>query len=333
MTQAKPSGLSDHLGAETYSPLCGRSMQWVDSASLPTELPEGAVVVAVDFAGALPDIDLRRFDALVTTCRGAPRPWVSVAPERLAAQLDAVRARVAAAPIATAILARVLRIGEHLSFDEALEIESLAYSTLLGGGEFARWLAGRLPHAHAVEAAPVVRYERHGDIVTLTLAAPANHNAMTAGMRDALYEALANVLDDPTAPQLVLRGERRSFSTGRHLPEFGSARDLAQAHTIRSLRSCARLLNRLGERAEVRLQGACIGSGFEIPAAAARRIGAPDSFMQLPELRMGLIPGAGGTVSIARAIGRHRLFWLVLGSFRLGAEQARDWGLLHDIER
>lgn len=323
---------TDHLGGEEYSPLGAQPLLLLEADAMPADLPDGATLVAVDRAGALPDLDPRRFDALVTTCPDAPRPWVSVPPERFAAQLDAVRATVAAAPIATAILARVLRIGEHLSFDDALEIESLAYSTLLGGGEFARWLAGQSPDGDATPAEPRVRYERGGDVVTLTLAAPADRNAMTAGMRDALYEALANVLDDPTFPQLVLRGEGRCFSTGGHLPEFGSASDLALAHAIRSLRSCARLIHRLGERAEVRLHGACIGSGIEIPAAAARRIGAPGTFVQLPELRMGLVPGAGGTVSMARAMGRHRLFWLALGSFRLGAVQALDWGLLHAIE-
>lgn len=82
----------------------------------------------------------------------------------------------------------------------------------------------------------------------------------------------------------------------------------------------------------MRLHGGCIGSGIEIPAAAALRIGTADTFVQLPELQMGLIPGAGGTVGMARAIGRHRLCWLVLGGFRLNAAQARDWGVLHAIE-
>lgn len=323
---------SDHLGAEAWSPLGGQSLLFLDATNLPSDVPEGAVVVAVDYSGALPPIDPQRFDALVTTRRDAPRSWVGVPSERLASKLDIVRATVAAAPIATSVLASILRIGEQLPFEDALEIESLAYSALLGGGEFARWLASRPPEVDATEAKPVVRYECEGDVVTVTLAVPANRNAMTAGMRDALFEALANVLDDPSIPQLVLRGEGRCFSTGGHLPEFGTTRDLAQAHAIRSLRSCARLLHRLGDRAEVRLHGACIGSGIEVAAAASRRIGAPDTFIQLPELRMGLIPGAGGTVSIARAIGRQRLFWLALGGFRLGAEQAHDWGLLHGIE-
>ena len=155
---------------------------------------------------------------------------------------------------------------------------------------------------------------------------------MTAAMRDALYEALVNVLEDPSLPRLILKGDGRCFSSGGALAEFGSTGDLAAAHVIRTPRSCARLLPLLGPRAEVHLHGACIGAGIEVPAAAARRRAAPDLLVQLPELRMGLIPGAGGTVTLARTVGRHRLFWLTLGAFRLGAAQARDWGLIHAVE-
>jgi enoyl-CoA hydratase/carnithine racemase len=155
---------------------------------------------------------------------------------------------------------------------------------------------------------------------------------MTARMRDALYEALVNVLEDPGAPRLTLQADGRCFSVGGALDEFGANRDLAQAHIIRMQRSCALILYRLGARASVRLNGACIGSGIEIAAAAAHRQATANLVVRLPELRMGLIPGAGGTVTLARAIGRHRLFWLALSAFRLGATQARDWGLVHDLD-
>ena len=325
----RPPGLSvDTLDVEDFSALGSRPVMLVDTAELPDTLPP-AVLVAVDRAGTLPALDAAQFDALVTTRENAPAPWVSVAPSRIEAQLDKVRAIVAAAPIATTVLARVLRIAVQLPFEDALEVESLAYSALLGGAEFARWRSMQPNGKPSV--AGTVRYERDGDLVTLTLASPDAGNAMSAMMRDALYEALANVLDDPSDPNVILKADGRCFSTGGHLPEFGTATDLAQAHAIRTLRSSARLLQRLGHRAEVRLHGACIGSGIEVPAAAARRLGRPDTYTQLPELRMGLIPGAGGTVSIARAIGRQRLMWLLLGAFRFRAKPALDWGLLHEI--
>lgn len=320
---------SDLLGAEAYSPL-ERSPIVLLAPGEPC--PAGAVAVLVDREGVLPQVDPSGYDVLVTTRHGSPAPWITVLPERLDAQLAAVQAMATFNPVATAMLARVLRLVEGLCFDAALELESLAYSTLLGGAEFARWLNGAARNADEPQAETPVRYDRSGDLVTLTLISPGNRNAMTAGMRDALYEALVNVLEDPSRPQLILRAEGKCFSTGGALAEFGSAQDLAAAHVIRTQHSCARVLHRLGDRAEVHLHGACIGSGIEVPMAASRRLGAADTLIQLPELRMGLIPGAGGTVTLARSIGRHRLLWLVLGGFRIGAAQALDLGLLHMIK-
>jgi enoyl-CoA hydratase/carnithine racemase len=57
-------------------------------------------------------------------------------------------------------------------------------------------------------------------------------------------------------------------------------------------------------------------------------VAARNSFFQLPELRFGLIPGAGGCVSIPRRIGRHRTAYLVLSGHRIGAAKALDWGLI-----
>jgi enoyl-CoA hydratase/carnithine racemase len=150
-------------------------------------------------------------------------------------------------------------------------------------------------------------------------------------MRDALYEALAAALDDPSAPYVTLCGAGACFSTGGDVNEFGANKDLAAAHTIRTLRSIARLIFALGERAEARLHGACIGAGIEIAAAASRRIARENAFFQLPELKMGLIPGAGGTVSVARAVGRHRACAMMLSGARVSAATALDWGLIHAI--
>lgn len=322
---------SDTLAPEARSPLAGNGLLLTENPIAPIgEVPFG-VVVLVDRAGKLPATDPAQFDAMVTTRPDPPAPWVGVALDRLGAQLQAASSIASRNPIAVGMLARLLRLGETAEFDAALEMESLAYSALLGGQEFAAWRASAKPGVDIATASPPVRYDRSANKVTLTLASPANRNAMTAQMRDALFEALANVLDDPSLPSIVLCGEGRCFSTGGHLPEFGSASDVARAHVIRVQRSAARLLHQLGPRAEVRLHGACIGSGIEVPAAAARRVARRGTFVQLPELGMGLIPGAGGTVTLSRAIGRHRLFWLALGGFRLKAEQALDWGLFEDV--
>lgn len=293
-----------------------------------------AIVLGLDRTGSCPPVEETLYDCLLTIAQDPPRPWVSVPTGRIDNALVRLTQTVGFAPVAASALVRVLRINERLGLDDALEVESFAYSTLLSGSAFARWRSRRRagPDAAPVRASgPLVVYEREMDSVTLTLSSPETRNAMSAAMRDALFEALASVADDPTRPILALEGAGRCFSVGGEIAEFGMATDIALAHAIRTARSCTRILAELGDRARVRLHGACIGSGIEIPAAAASRTAMRGSFFQLPELGMGLIPGAGGTVSISRAIGRHRTAWMVLSGQRIAAATALDWGLIHQI--
>ncbi|NIJ36794.1 enoyl-CoA hydratase/carnithine racemase [Sphingopyxis panaciterrae] len=323
----------DHLDADRLSAPGGQPVLVVDARTWrPPMVQIQALVIGADREGALPSIVADDFDLLLTTAANAPRPWVSLDARNADAQIARLADAVKANPLAATIGAQLLRLTASLPLADALLAESLAYSTLLGGNEFAHWRAKEDVADSGPTPAEPVAVEREGDDVTLILNDPANRNAMTANMRDALYEALANALDDPSKPQVTLRGAGRCFSTGGALAEFGTAKDLAEAHAVRLLHSCARALDALGERATVRLHGACIGSGIEVATAAHRRIAAPDAWFQLPELAMGLIPGAGGTATIARAIGRHRTCWMLLSGKRVGAALACEWGLVHAVE-
>ncbi|QGN54179.1 enoyl-CoA hydratase/isomerase family protein [Novosphingobium sp. Gsoil 351] len=319
----------DGLLDSSFSPLLGEPLLLCNADALPAPKPRAAIVIAVDRGGAVPEIDPSQCDVLITTRMEAPLPWVSIPMARLNSQLKQARENIGRSPVAATVLTQVLRLSENLSFEDALAVESFAYSALLGGGEFQDWRKSKC--SLIKPAGGSVHYDRIDDSVTLVLASPSTRNAMSAAMRDALYEALANVVEDPSQPTLSLRGEGRCFSSGGDIAEFGSASDLAAAHVVRTSRSCAALLHRLKDRVEVRIHGACIGSGIEMAAACARIFAAPNTFVHLPELKMGLIPGAGGTVTLPRRIGRHRTAWLALSGLRIGATQGRAWGLLDMI--
>ena len=122
------------------------------------------------------------------------------------------------------------------------------------------------------------------------------------------------------------------FSTGGDLDEFGTAPDPVSGHLVRGLALPGRCLAACAERVTVRVHGACVGSGIEFPAFAGRIVAAPDSWFQLPELGFGLIPGAGGCVSIPRRIGRQRAAWMMLSRARIKAPTALDWGLVDSLE-
>jgi enoyl-CoA hydratase/carnithine racemase len=89
------------------------------------------------------------------------------------------------------------------------------------------------------------------------------------------------------------------------------------------------LLRALGATAWV--HGTCVGAGIELPAFCPLVVAAPGTTFRLPEVSMGLVPGAGGTASIPARIGRHRAAYMALSGSAVTAETALDWGLVDSI--
>jgi hypothetical protein len=235
-------------------------------------------------------------------------------------------------PLAAMAVAQLLR--ESLRFDihQGLIAESLVYSTLQSGPEFAVWLSAR-PEAPLPEPnpEPPVLLRRSGVRLELTLNRPEKRNAFSARMRDALMEGLCTAVCDPSITEVILRGAGPAFCSGGDLDEFGTLPDPATAHAIRSTRNPARLLARCADRLCAEMHGPCVGAGIELAAFAGRVRASEDAVFQLPEVAMGLVPGAGGTVSIPRRIGRQRTAYLALSGRRIDATTALHWGLIDEI--
>jgi hypothetical protein len=261
-------------------------------------------------------------------------PEVASLADVVVADPGPILATVVAAPQASVALALVLRASLSLGVAEGLAAESAAYSMLQAGPEFAAWRSARPPSRSAAGCAtcPAVVAQRIADVLQVSLARPERHNAVNTEMRDGLVEALLVACTDPSIERVVLAGAGPSFCSGGDLDEFGTLLDPATAHLVRLTRSPARWLAELGPRLEVRLHGACIGAGIEMAAFAARVVARPDTAISLPELRLGLIPGAGGTVSLPRRIGRHRTAELALTARPIDAGTALAWGLVDAIE-
>jgi hypothetical protein len=233
-------------------------------------------------------------------------------------------------PLCTSALAVLLQQTALLPVWEGLVAESATYSTLLAGPEFAAWLASSPPRTPAPEGDEPVLVERRGDVLTLTLNRPERRNAYGHAVRDALVSALQIAVVDP-AVRVELRGVGPAFCSGGDLAEFGTAPDPAAAHLIRLRHSAGQLLHDLSDRVTAQIHGACIGAGIELPAYAGRVVAAADTRMALPEVGMGLVPGAGGTVSIVRRIGRWRTAWMALTGETVEVERALRWGLVDEI--
>lgn len=248
-------------------------------------------------------------------------------------------------PLAAATFITVLRASENISIGEGLMLESLAYSTLQNSHGFRAWLQDQVsntvnhpPNANNAAQTPVVLVERQNaantdsvDTLTLTLNRPEKHNAFSSAMRDELATALQLAAADNSVEQILIKGNGSSFCAGGDLTEFGQAKDAALAHLTRLTRSPASLIANLTEKTCVQVHGACIGAGIELPAFAGLISARPDSIFALPEVGFGLIPGAGGTVSIPRRIGRQNTAKLGLSRESIHAEQALEWGLIDTI--
>ena len=244
--------------------------------------------------------------------------------------LDAVQATVARNRIAAVAFVQLLRAIEGQDTEPGLVAESAVYSALQSGPEFAKWRAANPPKRDpAIGEAVTLR--REGDALHVTLSRPDVRNALNTAMRDQLVEAFELVLLDSSIRQVHLWGEGDGFCAGGDLDEFGSFPDPATAHVVRLQQSVGRRIAAVAERVTAHLHGACFGSGIELPAFAATVVAEPNTVIALPELSLGLIPGAGGTVSLPRRIGRHRTARLGLTGERIDAATALDWGLVDAI--
>ncbi len=244
--------------------------------------------------------------------------------------LDQIAENLTEHPVTAATLALLLRGQDRLSVGEGLVAESAAYSVLQSGPEFAAWRAAH-PARTERDDGPRVRVDRAGGVLSVTLTRPARRNALDALMRDALTEALALAAADPGITRVELRGEGKAFCAGGDLDEFGTRPDPATAHVIRLERSIGRVLAGLSAPTVTYLHGACMGSGIELAAFTDVVVAEPDTLIALPEIGLGLVPGAGGTVSLPRRIGRLRTAWLAFSGCTINATTARTWGLVDDL--
>jgi enoyl-CoA hydratase/carnithine racemase len=283
------------------------------SAGPPTALTAAVVVGVTDDDGHPAD--------------HAGSAWCDVVLPRGDTRVDAIVARVEQTPLASTALVQVLRGSEERSMDDGLLVESAVYSTLQAGPEFRAWRESR-PTKERVEpdAAPVL-LERADDHLTITLNRPHVRNALDTAMRNALVDAFQLVRLDESITAVTLRGAGSSYSSGGDLDEFGSFTSPASAHLVRLMASVGRAIADVSARVRVELQGACMGSGIELPAFAAVLEADPTARIGLPELRLGLIPGAGGTWSLPQRIGRHRTALLALTCDTIDAADAARWGL------
>lgn len=309
----------------------------VELSSAPQDGPPSppGVIVAVGSATDIAEDEFWLEAATFTLTEDPCGDRRAVTVDSVAATVDELTARCRRWPHASGICDDVLRAvdprGPTLS---GVVAESLAYSTLQAGPEFAQWLRDRGP-VRMPEIPDPVRASRDGDVVRIAFNRPQRHNAFSTDARAALLEALTVAQLDPSVTGVVLSGAGPSFCSGGDLAEFGTFADPASAHLARTRYSPALALDalaaRLGRACRAEVHGRVMGSGLEMAAFCGWVSSRDDAVFGLPELALGLLPGAGGTVSVTRRIGRWRTAYLVLSGRTIDADTASAWGLVDEI--
>jgi 3-hydroxyacyl-CoA dehydrogenase len=141
-------------------------------------------------------------------------------------------------------------------------------------------------------------YQLHGDVAVITLDNPPV-NGLGLSTRVAAAQGLQRANDDATVRAIVLTGAGKAFSGGADIKEFGSPKALAEPNLLSLILAC----ENASKPVVAALHSVAMGGGLELALGCHYRIAAPGCTVALPEVKLGLIPGAGGTQRLPRALG------------------------------
>ena len=141
-------------------------------------------------------------------------------------------------------------------------------------------------------------YAVHGPVAVVTLNNPPV-NGLGHALRSGIVAALDQALADPQVQAIVLTGSARAFSGGADVREFGTPK----AGQEPTLPSVIRALDGSTKPVVAAIAGVCLGGGLELALGCHYRVALPDASLGLPEVKLGLLPGAGGTQRLPRALG------------------------------
>ena len=275
----------------------------------------------------LPSNFLKSFDILLTDSRLSRLPAFV---EDISIAIQELDEMISLHTQPALVLAHLLRQKAYQNVSQGLVLESLSYGMLQSGSQFKAWLNQRGDIAPVLDEKPVVLASRSDESLEIYLNRPERSNAYSSDMRDQLFDFLQIARFDEAVTKVKLHGLGKSFCSGGDLAEFGSVDFPPDGHIIRMHRSPALSSHSIADKLEVYLHGVCAGAGIEIPAFASRVFGNESVEIFLPEISMGLIPGAGGTVSLPRRIGPQKTAYLAMSGKTLSLSDALAWGLIDE---
>src|SRR6187455_2453450 len=179
------------------------------------------------------------------------------------------------------------------------------------------------PREHLVHH---VDYARDGAAAVITISNPPV-NSFSHAVRTALLDALDRAASDDGVKAVVLTGGGGSFSGGADIREFGTPASLAAPRLHDVIAACE------GSAKPViaAISGVCLGGGFEIALGCHFRVARADARVGLPEVKLGLLPGAGGTQRLPRLVGVTTALNVILGGEQIPAREFANTALFDRV--
>ena len=171
---------------------------------------------------------------------------------------------------------------------------------------------------------PTVTSSRQGGIAVATLDNPPV-NALSAALRADLNDALARAMADPSVTALVIAAKGRAFIAGADISEFG------KPPVPPILPDLLAAIENAPKPVVAAIEGVALGGGLEVALACHARVASPAAKLGLPEVKLGLIPGAGGTQRLPRLIGAAAAFPMMLSGEPIPAQKALALGLVDKL--
>jgi enoyl-CoA hydratase/carnithine racemase len=176
-----------------------------------------------------------------------------------------------------------------------------------------------------------VIFEKRDSLASITLNRPRVLNAYNVQMRDDLWQAFQVVRDDPDIRVAVLSGAGRAFCAGADINDFGKAPSRVIARQVRWERDLWGLLLSIEKPLIVAMHGFSFGSGMEMALCCDLRLASEETIFGFPEVSLGIMPAAGGSQTLPRAIIRAKALELLLTCDRINAQEALRIGLVHRV--
>ncbi|MCL6683224.1 3-hydroxyacyl-CoA dehydrogenase NAD-binding domain-containing protein [Sphingomonas alba] len=177
--------------------------------------------------------------------------------------------------------------------------------------------------ATITETGPITTH-RHGDVLVVTSNNPPV-NALGAAVRQGLVAAIEEAEGDEAIKAVVIRCEGQTFFAGADITEFGKPPVMPWLPTVvDTIENCTKPV-------VAAIHGTALGGGLEVALASHYRVAVPDAKFGVPEVKLGLLPGAGGTQRLPRVAGVEQALQMTTSGAMIGAKQAHDMGLVDRI--